>query len=355
MSSSTANGAFLSRHQMLHFSCQQLEGKKNPSKLADDLRNLYLHHSDSGTALLGTADEYLRDYADVVDNMDSGGLNNFAEGALALCQFYKNDSCKWETYLTEEKIMQLPCFMAAMEGMNPHDYELVSDSEDCDINLGSHSTSFSNIATASDFTISDNAFIERAPQAGLRNSPANSGPKNNFNLARTDMLAAVKPKVGMFSTQSPGPPEPSQVRKNSSINEPFPSPAPSLPQNQLSSKLKRSLYQETLSNADSSVSIQKAKGKCSEQLPITEFVSLFQVVSETKKAHSGSKREHHQSFVKLDHLLQLQKKNKRFSLPEHWMCNNSPHFTSDEFKLFIRGSGIKYPWSSISPSNEGSC
>ena len=44
MDFSAAAGDFLSRHQQLEFSCCETESKKNPSRLADNLRNLYLHH-----------------------------------------------------------------------------------------------------------------------------------------------------------------------------------------------------------------------------------------------------------------------------------------------------------------------
>ncbi|GFR81454.1 fidgetin-like protein 1 [Elysia marginata] len=144
MDFSKASADFLTRHQHLEFSCYQPEGKRNPSTLADGLRSLFLHHStsrddpalisDSSKSSAGLslteADHYLRKYAEVVDNMDTGGLNNFAEGALALCQFYKNDSSKWETSLTEEKIIQLPGLAEAL-AENGNDL----DSDDVDIPL----------------------------------------------------------------------------------------------------------------------------------------------------------------------------------------------------------------------------
>ncbi|RUS89254.1 hypothetical protein EGW08_002997, partial [Elysia chlorotica] len=160
-SSLACNGDFLTRHQQLEFSCYEPECKKNPSKLADNLRNLYLHHSNFEKSaaepchdskrlqsLFTDADEYLQKYADVVDNMDTGGLNNFAEGALALCQFYKNDSSKWKTSLTEESIMQHPCIVEALA-----ENESGSISDDFDIPLNMNAVTSSE--TSSLFPMKD--------------------------------------------------------------------------------------------------------------------------------------------------------------------------------------------------------
>ncbi|KAK3760430.1 hypothetical protein RRG08_023725 [Elysia crispata] len=257
MDFSAAAGDFLSRHQQLEFSCCETESKKNPSRLADNLRNLYLHHcnyrksspwichdsnSKEPESLFSDAiaNEYLKKYTDVVDNMDTGGLNNFAEGALALCQFYKNDSSKWRTSLTEEEIMQHPCVLEALA-----EHESGSESDDFDIPL--------NVCAATDRETSSGFLMQDAesPPTRTPSSGASSGNKYSQS-ADTGALSVSKPNVGTTYGQ------PSRQQQNflqaTALHSPrdqqtrsarplFSSAASSL-QSETSSSLKRPLYQE---------------------------------------------------------------------------------------------------------------
>lgn len=254
MDFSIGDGHFLTRHQQLEFSCNPTDGKSNPSKLADSLRNLYILHSQSrsdGTwmssgsksevyadSLSTESDEYLKKYGAVVDNMDAGGLNNFAEGALELCQFYKNDSSKWETSLTEDKIMQLPCVMEAFA-----ENDFGSDSDDVDIPL--------RINTVSDSHSADHrgnsphiSTATKAPLMSERTKNPDMGISSKVRAESSCQQPPIQQQQRLWQTScvssEPHPPDP---RSGPFTKSPFSSTS-SL-KVQASRHLKRPLYQET--------------------------------------------------------------------------------------------------------------
>ncbi|XP_048248695.1 fidgetin-like protein 1 isoform X1 [Haliotis rufescens] len=97
---------FLCRLQELHFSIPSCNS--SPSLRTDSLRNISAHLRLAQTqGILPVEAEscvvkgFEDDYGTVVDSLDEkSGLNNFAEGALAICSKHKNESQKWKSTLT---------------------------------------------------------------------------------------------------------------------------------------------------------------------------------------------------------------------------------------------------------------
>ncbi|XP_059167136.1 fidgetin-like protein 1 isoform X2 [Physella acuta] len=108
---------FITCLQQLLFASSTLS---QPSELADVYRNMYLHmqrastlekskqDQDFGSDFQKEAATYLKKYTSIVDNINTGGLNNYAEGALALCSKFKNESAKWKTS-SVNKMMEKLC------------------------------------------------------------------------------------------------------------------------------------------------------------------------------------------------------------------------------------------------------
>ncbi|XP_033735185.1 fidgetin-like protein 1 [Pecten maximus] len=83
--------------------------------------------ADSSSHLIRPFDN---SYASLIDSLDSTtGLNNFAEGALALCSPHKNESNKWQTSLTLEKLMGMKCVEDVMKKSQEHADMLVPPSQ----------------------------------------------------------------------------------------------------------------------------------------------------------------------------------------------------------------------------------
>ncbi|KAK3601881.1 hypothetical protein CHS0354_041815 [Potamilus streckersoni] len=101
---------FLHRLQSLILNPKLEDG--SASEKADILRNMIVHLQYAAVTGLMTSDgvqtmkrEYDDLYASVVDSLDeTTGLNNFAEGALTLCQLHKNESQSWKMSLTIDKV-----------------------------------------------------------------------------------------------------------------------------------------------------------------------------------------------------------------------------------------------------------
>lgn len=65
--------------------------------------------SDESCGLL--LKKYEDSYAAIVDSMEeNNGLNNYAEGALAICSRFKNESHNWKSSLSMDKIKQMECY-----------------------------------------------------------------------------------------------------------------------------------------------------------------------------------------------------------------------------------------------------
>ncbi|XP_045212612.2 fidgetin-like protein 1 [Mercenaria mercenaria] len=112
---------FLSRYQTLVLD-QKFENG-TPSERADLLRKTMAHLQYaklSGLVGENVADSIKRQYEDmyinIVDSFDEHtGLNNYAEGALAICSGNKNESQSWKSSLTLEKIRSLPYIQKALK------------------------------------------------------------------------------------------------------------------------------------------------------------------------------------------------------------------------------------------------
>ncbi|BFZ23961.1 hypothetical protein BsWGS_26999 [Bradybaena similaris] len=133
---------FLTYLQQLEFACAD-STSMDPSQQADVLRNLYLHLQRS-SCLAGNSNrtldtpslwmieayKYLNEYATVADKIEANGLNNFAEGSLALCKYYTNESTEWKTSLKVDTILQI-----AQQSCSNHKDHAAVIPEDYIINL----------------------------------------------------------------------------------------------------------------------------------------------------------------------------------------------------------------------------
>ncbi|KAL5018966.1 hypothetical protein ScPMuIL_004688 [Solemya velum] len=107
---------FVNRLQTLLFNEKLAHG--SPHDKADLLRCVISHLncgvSDDVSLPEESVNLALRSYEDryaaIVDSYDeNSGLNNYAEGALALCSRHKNDSQKWKSSLTIDRVMEMDC------------------------------------------------------------------------------------------------------------------------------------------------------------------------------------------------------------------------------------------------------
>ncbi|KAL3876706.1 hypothetical protein ACJMK2_034508 [Sinanodonta woodiana] len=125
---------FLHRLQSLILNPKLEDG--SPSEKADILRNMIVHLQYAAVTGLMTSDgvqtmkrEYDDLYASIVDSLDeTTGLNNFADGALTLCQLHKNESQSWKMSLTIDKVKNnqkikemLATNQTNQESLVPHD------------------------------------------------------------------------------------------------------------------------------------------------------------------------------------------------------------------------------------------
>lgn len=111
---------FLCRHQSLTLDPKFDSG--TPSERADLLRKAIAHLQFAKLAQLLEEDavdklkqKYEDSYTNIVDSFDEQtGLNNYAEGALAICSSNKNESQYWKCSLTMEKVTAMTCVQKAM-------------------------------------------------------------------------------------------------------------------------------------------------------------------------------------------------------------------------------------------------
>ncbi|XP_060085132.1 fidgetin-like protein 1 [Ylistrum balloti] len=120
------DGAFLHHMQSQLFNPKLCEGRV--SERADLTRQIIANlrlaagsniiSADSANHLIGP---FERSYASLVDSLDKmSGLNNFADGALALCSSHKNESNKWQTSLSMEKLKGIKCVQDMMKRSQRH-------------------------------------------------------------------------------------------------------------------------------------------------------------------------------------------------------------------------------------------
>ncbi|KAH9490010.1 Fidgetin-like protein 1 [Bulinus truncatus] len=120
MDLSERDGHFLSILQQLEFS-----HKSDASQLADKYRNIFLLWSDRINEPHSCPEtrQKLNHYFHIMDAVDSQGVNNYAEGAMSLCSFHKNESKLWQSKLSEIDIPLITNIKLAPEAK---DEELIS-------------------------------------------------------------------------------------------------------------------------------------------------------------------------------------------------------------------------------------
>lgn len=107
---------FLNQYQTLFLSDKLTNG--TPGEKADVYRRLMgqlqlarNHGRLSSDNLELLLKEYWRPYTAIVDTHNTEqGLNNFAEGALSICSKYRNESQKWKSSLSLEKVQQMESY-----------------------------------------------------------------------------------------------------------------------------------------------------------------------------------------------------------------------------------------------------
>ncbi|XP_054655557.1 fidgetin-like protein 1 isoform X2 [Dunckerocampus dactyliophorus] len=148
------SGAHLDEWQRRSFDISS--GNCTPEQTADAYRAHILsiqyawassHLSDAAMdSLLRT---YSERYAAVLDSDDPRtGLNNYAESALHLARNQKNHSDKWESSLTMESVLELPCVQKMIQAKAGGERSLVATA-DVSISVGQESSSGSSSLPAS--------------------------------------------------------------------------------------------------------------------------------------------------------------------------------------------------------------
>ncbi|KAK3091671.1 hypothetical protein FSP39_021709 [Pinctada imbricata] len=112
---------YLHHHQKLLFH-EKLENG-TPAERAEITRNILAHlHiafrngkiSEESYILL--QQRFMSQYSSYVDTFDTDtGLNNYADGALALCSLYRNESQKWKSSLTSEQCKKKDWFQKILK------------------------------------------------------------------------------------------------------------------------------------------------------------------------------------------------------------------------------------------------
>ncbi|XP_054456257.1 fidgetin-like protein 1 isoform X2 [Anoplopoma fimbria] len=142
--------------------------------------------SEAGTAsLLRT---YSERYASVLDSDDPRtGLNNYAESALHLARSQRNHSDKWESSLTMENVLELPCVQRMFKAGKEGGGSLVAPG-DVNISVGGESRSdaalFKAIHPPQPKTEVNNTTCSPATNMTLeraRGSEGSSGNPNSFS------------------------------------------------------------------------------------------------------------------------------------------------------------------------------
>ncbi|KAL6101511.1 fignl1 [Pungitius sinensis] len=138
------SGAHLDEWQRRSFDISS--GNRTPEQTADAYRAHILsiqyawassQLSQAGAAsLLGT---YSERYASVLDSDDPRtGLNNYADSALHLARSQRNYSDKWESSLTMENVLELPCVQRMFQSATGGVGSLVAP-EDVNLSVGGQS------------------------------------------------------------------------------------------------------------------------------------------------------------------------------------------------------------------------
>lgn len=108
-------GPFYNHFQNLEF--DDRKENDDPSDKTYIYRNLMAQISFAANSKFVSAhaiemllSDYSQHYINIVDSYKKNeGLNNFAEGALQICSYNKNESAQWESSLNTENILEMDC------------------------------------------------------------------------------------------------------------------------------------------------------------------------------------------------------------------------------------------------------
>ncbi|XP_068424755.1 fidgetin-like protein 1 isoform X2 [Clinocottus analis] len=169
--------------------------------------------SQAGTAsLLRT---YLERYASVLDSDDPRtGLNNYAESALHLARSQRNYSDKWESSLTMESVLELPCVQRMFQAgtVTGGGGSLVAPG-DVDITVGREGGSEAALFKPI-----------RSPQPKAEGGNTTCNPATNMTLERPRGSEGMSGNPNSFSRH---PARPQSVFNQSSLVPPQRNPGPS--------------------------------------------------------------------------------------------------------------------------------
>ncbi|KAK7901487.1 hypothetical protein WMY93_018256 [Mugilogobius chulae] len=141
------------------------------------------------TRLLRT---YSERYAAVLDSDDpKNGLNNYAESALHLARSQKNHSEKWESGLSLEGLMQMPCVQKMIRAKNNSDKTKIKPEE---ANITNTPPAFQNQAKRKNFYSSEGGETSRGQYGGQSNQTLVPKPGSNFKTAREQLLVDQQKK-----------------------------------------------------------------------------------------------------------------------------------------------------------------
>lgn len=130
---------FLNQYQTLFLSDKLSNG--TPGEKADVYRRLMgqlqlarNHGRLSSDNLELLLKEYWRPYTAIVDTHNTEqGLNNFAEGALSICSKYRNESQKWKSSLSLEKVQQMESYKKYLADVKDKQEKLLPEGRQSEI------------------------------------------------------------------------------------------------------------------------------------------------------------------------------------------------------------------------------
>ncbi|XP_067465602.1 fidgetin-like protein 1 [Thunnus thynnus] len=180
------SGAHLDEWQRRSFDISS--GNCTPEQTADSYRahilSIQYAWASSQLSQAGMASllrTYSERYAAVLDSDDPRtGLNNYAESALHLARNQRNHSEKWESSLTMESVLELPCVQKMIQAGTGGGGSLVAPA-DVNISVGQESR-VSSLSASLTGVRSEGAFFKPAgppqPKTEFNNTASNPAPAN---------------------------------------------------------------------------------------------------------------------------------------------------------------------------------
>ncbi|GLD56068.1 fidgetin-like protein 1 [Lates japonicus] len=202
------SGAHLDEWQRRSFDISS--GSCTPEQTADAYRahilSIQYAWASSQLSQAGAASllrTYSERYAAVLDSDDSRtGLNNYAESALHLARSQRNHSDKWESSLTVESVLELPCVQRMIQAGTEGGGSPVAPA-DVNISVGQESRGSSLSAP---FTrVRSEAIGPPQPKTEVNNSASN--PRGSEGISSNPLPRAPPRPQPLFSHPSSVPPQ----------------------------------------------------------------------------------------------------------------------------------------------------